>query len=240
MNEFTFNQAAFALLYGSTNNTVAGNLFRNNSWGAVGLYDSENNRFYYNAFIANGMNVHTYAPEINIWDDGKKGNYWDNYTQTYPYASHNGKIWNTPYTVFQDGEILQQDRYPLAYIPFSQFDAPELSTTSDGVVDGVITLHWNSLLDAEYYLVYRSNSEITSVEGLTPIANTTATVYTDTVPEGTNYYVVIAVNEFKISGISNNVKVEGSNTIDGFPLAIIGIIGLTSLIVIRKRLETNL
>ena len=184
----------------------------------------------------------------NTWDNGLRGNYWSKFQIFYPSAENNGIIWTTPHTLYNDGEIVEQDRYPLAYIPFSSFAAPTLSAPSNQSSDGSIILQWNYIFEAGHYLVYRSDSEITSVQGLTPIANVTGTSYTDSVSEGTYYYAVVAVNEFKSSGISNNYQMtvgsqpdnnndnDNTSNIDGFPFAIFGIVCVITLIVKRKRI----
>lgn len=240
LNKFEFNRIGLYVAY-SQNIKIAGNLFKNNTDLGIYMDFSKYNRIYYNSFIANTKHVLVYS-DNNNWDNGKIGNYWDDFLQKYPDSYHDGTVWLTEYST----SSLNRDRYPLIYAPFTQFGAPELSTPSSISSNGTITLQWNAIKEAEYYLVYRSNSEITSLESLTPIANITTTEYSENVPDGTYYYVVVAVNEFKISDISNNAEITiasgpfSDNQIDSFPLAIIGIVCLTSLIVIRKRIETNL
>jgi parallel beta-helix repeat protein len=83
-------------------NTITVNTFINNR---VGIYivngvhfSSDNNQIYHNNFINNTVN----AVDVcnNIWDDGKYGNYWDNYEELYPDAKKSllkPWMWNTPY-----------------------------------------------------------------------------------------------------------------------------------------------
>lgn len=48
------------------------------------------------------------------FDDGSEGNYWADYTQWYPNAVANGRIWDTPYSIHGDNT---EDRYPLTVRP---------------------------------------------------------------------------------------------------------------------------
>ena len=58
-----------------------------------------------------------------------------------------------------------------------------------------ISLDWNDVPGASLYYIYRSTSNIVSVEGFTPIGNTVISSYDDTLPtEGTFYYVIVANN----------------------------------------------
>lgn len=235
MNKIEDNNIGFSL-FRSRNNTIAGNLVKNNP-GKIDY--SVGNLIYYNSFIGNYFEVGSDG-DTNIWEKGQRGNYWSNYMDKYPNATNNGIVWDTPYDVYKDNYVWEQDRYPLVYIPFSEFGTPNLSMISNDSSNGTVTLQWTSILEARYYLIYRSNSEISSVQGLTPIANTTATTYTENVPEGTYYYVVVAVNEFMSSDISNNIKFEvpPGQTIDGFPLAMIGIICVITLMIKRRSIES--
>lgn len=247
----------------SSNNVVAGNLIKKNEFFGINIYGSNFNRIYYNSFMSNAdhVNIGTHTHEF---DNGRRGNYWDDYELKYPSATHNGTVWNTGYLI----DEFDMDEYPLAYIPFTQFGAPILTTPSNKSSNGTIRLQWNAILEAEYYLVYRSNSVIPSIDELTPIANTTAIEFTETVVEGTYFYVVVAVNEFQTSGISNNVNIgysaqpqdpeqpdddtdpgdqdqdqdddnKPSNLqVDGFPLAIFGVICIVSLMIKKRRIST--
>jgi hypothetical protein len=70
---------------------------------------------------------------------------------------------------------------------------------------GNITLQWNSVKGTTYYRVFRNTNLIESIEGLTPIApQVFGTTYQDLyLPNGTYYYVIVAVNDIGSSNISN-------------------------------------
>ena len=116
-------------------------------------------------------------------------------------------IWDIPYKL---ANIRDNDSFPLIR-SMVQIPSPTLSMVSSDGADGTktITLTWNPIEDAGYYLVYRSNSLISSVQGLTPIANTTTTEFTENVQSGTWYYAVVAANELKSSNPSNNAQIDG-------------------------------
>jgi parallel beta-helix repeat protein len=90
-----------------SNNQIVGNNFTDCST-AINIYDSSNNRFYYNNFFNNRilLNDNGYygysLPSFNIWDDSHKfGNYWSDYEIRYPYATEisNTGVGDTPYFV---------------------------------------------------------------------------------------------------------------------------------------------
>jgi uncharacterized delta-60 repeat protein len=106
--------------------------------------------------------------------------------------------------------------------PDLQAITPNISTT------GIITLNWEDDQYIAKYLIYRDTSNITSVSGLTPIANTTDGYYIDTLTSsGLYYYVIVAEYDGPIYGPPSNcveVSVElpaTSNDIAGFELYIL-------------------
>ncbi len=237
-SQFNFNRAGI-YLYCAIENRIAGNMIKNNTYIGIYFDNSGFNTIYYNAFINNTEHISVVSSN-NYWDNGQKGNFWDNYLVKYPSATHNGKVWNTPYNVIG----LEQDKFPLIYVPFSQFDTPSLTNPSNST-NGTIFIQWNSIVEADYYLVYRSNSTITQIQGLTPIANTTSMNFSETLANGTYYYVVVAVNEFLQSNVSNNVmltvsippeKSEQPTQIIGYSLVIIGLVSVVTILSrIRRR-----
>jgi parallel beta-helix repeat protein len=92
-------------------NTISGNtIAKNKNYGINIDYKTDNNTIYYNNFIENFENA--YDECENSWDDGKKGNYWNDYKEKYPNARRlwlKG-IWNTPYAI-NGGE--NKDNFPL-------------------------------------------------------------------------------------------------------------------------------
>ena len=96
---------------------------------------------------------------------------------------------------------------------FEVFDTPLNSPILAPILpnpdeDGIITLNWSAVEGASTYYIYRNTLNITSVAGLAPIANTSATYYQDIIAlDGTYYYVIVAGNSLVNSSISNYVSV---------------------------------
>ncbi len=73
----------------------------------------------------------------------------------------------------------------------------------------LIDLDWYDIQSGEFYYIFRENSPITSVNGLTPYDITDDSMYNDFIMEnGTYYYVVIANNGTYNSSISNCESIE--------------------------------
>ena len=74
----------------------------------------ENNTFYRNSFIGKYEDLPDYAyidnlaGNVNSWDNGREGNFWDNYNGT---DSNGDGIGDTPYVIDEDNI----DYYPLMY-----------------------------------------------------------------------------------------------------------------------------
>jgi len=67
-----------------------------------------------------------------------------------------------------------------------------------------VTLNWNDIPDAIEYMVYRSTSFISDINGLTVLDTTEANTYTDTLTStGMYYYVIVAYDGSEYSTISN-------------------------------------
>ena len=70
--------------------------------------------------------------------------------------------------------------------------------------DGTIHLEWDSIYNASSYYIFREIFPITTIDGLTPIANSSYSYYFDQISEnGTYYYVIVANNGTLNSSISN-------------------------------------
>ena len=84
---------------------------------------------------------------------------------------------------------------------FSDLDTPDLSFILPNPSDtSSVSLVWDDIDGATDYYIYRSNSYIWSVEGLTPITSVPTSNHIDTLPaEGEYYYVIVASD-----GISNS------------------------------------
>ncbi len=92
----------------------------------------------------------------------------------------------------------------LLIYPFNEI-VPELeSIIPSNDEDGIIALNWDSIYNATLYYIYRETSPITTIDGLTPIANSTYSGYYDQISEnGTYYYVIVANNGAVNSSVSN-------------------------------------
>jgi parallel beta-helix repeat protein len=108
----------------SVNNRITENIVKENIGWGIRLEDGQrNNVIYHNYFIDNNnheMQVSipglwtpdTWDPgNLNLWDDGKKGNYWSEYLSRYPNATEieNTGIGNTPYHINPNNI----DNYPI-------------------------------------------------------------------------------------------------------------------------------
>ena len=72
--------------------------------------------------------------------------------------------------------------------------------------NGCLTLNWNNITGAIEYFVYRANSPISSVFGMSPIGITSLIEYSDIITtNGFYYYVIVASNASGNSSISNCV-----------------------------------
>ncbi|MHA1846207.1 MAG: right-handed parallel beta-helix repeat-containing protein [Promethearchaeota archaeon] len=74
--------------------------------------------------------------------------------------------------------------------------------------DGIIELNWSVSSHAEHYYIYRSESSISSVSGMVPIAIITENYFTDNVTkDGKYYYIVVAGNQNGNSSASSEQSV---------------------------------
>ena len=85
-------------------NTITDNSISNNKFGITIDEISDSNIIYHNNFINNEENAKD--RNINIWDDGKYGNYWSDYKERYPNAKKilDKGIWDTPYEILDFGD----------------------------------------------------------------------------------------------------------------------------------------
>ena len=99
--------------YNSGNNTVRWNTIKDSALYGISIKDGAGpNVFYFNLFLNNKIHVLAVHPE-DVFDNGRYGNYWDDYQERYPNAQQTGAVWDTPYEVKRTYGVF--DRYPLAY-----------------------------------------------------------------------------------------------------------------------------
>ena len=103
-------------LHKSFGNTFSSNNASMNDYYGIQLLSSSNNTFWGNGLWCNRINNSIEdATGTNKWDNGTRGNYWDDYTSRYPNATNNGEIWDTPYAI--PGGTIAQDSKPLIEVP---------------------------------------------------------------------------------------------------------------------------
>jgi len=123
-NTFVFKNSIFGcknaiMLSGANQNSFFGNNLSGSTEYAIYLSAANNNTFYHNNFLNNAVQAYenhrvywwwlqndTYYSEGNTFDDGKGGNYWDNY---YGLDTNGDGIGETPNNVYESFT----DRYPL-------------------------------------------------------------------------------------------------------------------------------
>jgi len=106
VSDSIFTENTYAIrIKGSEKNTVIKNLITNNKYGLYFCCSATNNIAYNNRFIKN-TEWHAEDYEGNTWDNGKVGNYWDDYTGT---DVNSDGIGDTPYLI-KGGN---RDRFPL-------------------------------------------------------------------------------------------------------------------------------
>jgi len=94
------------MLIQANNTTITNNTISNISGTAIQLtYLTKNNTIFYNDFINNTENANDSGK--NIWDNGKHGNYWDDYKGP---DKNNDGIGDTPYNITNGNN---KDNYPL-------------------------------------------------------------------------------------------------------------------------------
>jgi len=105
----------------SSDNSIIKNTIKMNNAEGIYLYNnSYNNHIFYNIFKENLQNA--FDECSNNWDDGRYGNYWDDYEERYPNARKKPfrGTWDTPYEIPGGNN---KDRYPL--INSDSFNTPK-------------------------------------------------------------------------------------------------------------------
>ena len=124
------------------------------------------------------------------------------------YSSVGVDIKGNVHIVWEDGVNYNNsgsDRDILYKRLFGPPETPELAFIFPNPTESsTILLDWNDIFGATEYYVFRSDSYIWLVEGLTAIETTTISSYSDSLPdEGQYYYVILATNGMLNSTISN-------------------------------------
>jgi len=158
-NNIKNNSCLIIFEYSSNNNSVNRNLIENNTC-YISFLESSNNIFFHNNFINNtehvtdlGMSAYWLAPSINIWDDGKEGNYWTHYNGT---DNDGDGIGDTPYVINE----YNQDNFPLMK-QFSQWHAPKEQPEPFPATWVIITIVIIAVIGAAF-LVYLVKSKKTT------------------------------------------------------------------------------
>ena len=97
---------------GSEENMVLRNVFENNEMGLYFCCGAKNNVVFSNSFINNSQ-WNAESGDVNQWDNGMHGNYWDDY---YGIDVDDDGIGETPYAI-SSGE--NTDNFPLMQLPDS-------------------------------------------------------------------------------------------------------------------------
>ena len=109
----------------SYSNAFIGNNIMNNPVG-IYIHFSSNNTIFHNNFIANTLHAYVEGSTPNTWDNGKEGNYWDNYTGSD--SNHDG-IGDTPYVI----DANNTDHYPLIQ-PWVPYEGGTVYINADGSI----------------------------------------------------------------------------------------------------------
>jgi parallel beta-helix repeat protein len=104
-NLLTKNNGGAISLDDSHNNTICGNIITDNKLGICLTY-SNSNKIFHNDLLENYEMALSWVSTDNVWDNGKEGNYWSDYTGT---DANGDGVGDTPYVI--DTDIA--DRYPL-------------------------------------------------------------------------------------------------------------------------------
>ena len=142
-------------------NTITHNYLENNIQGVfLGPLPSNHttvyNRFYHNTFVNNTWNVYDcecddpkWKQQLNIWDNGNSGNYWDDY---FGEDLDNNGIGDIVYSVTED----DVDFFPLMTSTFNFENESFLNLSIEQIIFLVVALFLISVIII--YLIRRKNS----------------------------------------------------------------------------------
>jgi len=132
-NVISSNSDGLYISYLCNNNSIIENTFLRNSFFGIYIQSSnDNNIFYFNNLMENAQNVHDESN--NIWHNERKGNYWDDYEDIYPYAR---KIllkgtWSISYSLPGGNNL---DMYPL----FKPYNISDKKAT---IITHISNINW--------------------------------------------------------------------------------------------------
>jgi len=116
-NNLFSNIVGIHIWVGSDNNIIRNVINNNSIYGIMFKAGAHDNDVYLNCFTENRLNAYD-GEYNNRWDNGIKGNYWNNYTGS---DTNGDGIGDVPYNIA--GPVGSQDNFPLMKCP--------LSTTQD-------------------------------------------------------------------------------------------------------------
>lgn len=218
-------------MYYCNKNTLSGNNINDNTIYGISIYGlSWNNTFHFNKFIENGKHVN--GAGINCeWDDGKIGNYWDNYTGV---DGNNDGIGDTPHFVFGDMydnfpilDIISPEITILTPINEESYDsqAPEFSVK---IKDPHLDKMWYTINEGATCIFFTTNGTIdqTLWDGV-PEGNVTIRFFANDTIGNVNYQEVTII---KTTPQSNPPEIHGYNI-----FFLVGFLSVMVAIIIRKR-----
>ena len=204
---------------------------------------AENNTFYHNTFVNNNNNV-GYNWQIlgtgNSWDNGKEGNYWDDYNGT---DANGDGIGDTPYIIDENN----QDNFPLM-APIRSFDAGTWEYTdyrvdiiSNSTVSDFSFNHESALLQFDVEGEYGTTGfcrvtlpkDLLYAEGDWTVLVDGASVNSTLSEDINSTYIYFTYNHS-----TKTVEIIGTDAIAEFPsctLLLIMLIGVVAAIVIYRR-----
>ena len=149
------NEVGVDIRIGSKNNIISNCNIYGNEFGAYLWQNSKSNSIYLNNFWKNDEDA--IDEDNNNWDNGVKGNYWDDYRST---DANNDGILDTPYQISETAK----DRYPLKNMILPDIiSAPANIQLTTSTWDNTPSFTWDSSIYRKgikgYYIKIDSNPE---------------------------------------------------------------------------------